>query len=108
MNIKILLTQILLYAKINVSNEGSNKMIDYNYIISILKDFGRTKGHVWLVKGYCNNAYKVQLKYDTTRRYFMTPIYNKTEKIPSMCRVPQDVFENNVKYLLQNGYTISF
>jgi hypothetical protein len=107
MNIKILLTQILSYAKINVSNERSNKM-SYEDIIDILKAYGRTKGHVWLVKGYCNNAYKVQLKYDTTRRYFMTPIYDKTEKIPSMRRVPQDVFENNVKYLLQNGYTISF
>lgn len=87
-------------------------MTDYNYIINILKDFGRTKGHVWLVKGYCNNCTIVQLKYDTTRRYFMTRIYALSEtneycNIP-LQRVPQDVFENNVKYLLSKGYTLSF
>ena len=83
----------------------------YEEIIEILKEYGRTKGHVWLVKGYCNNAYIVQLKYDTTRRYFMTPIYAIYESyhgnIP-MQRVSQDVFENNVRYLLNQGYTIAF
>lgn len=84
----------------------------FEEIMEILKDYGRTKGHVWLVKGYCNNAYIVQLKYDTTRRYFMTRIYAVYEtyeynNIP-LQRVPQDVFENNVRYLLSQGYTISF
>lgn len=83
----------------------------FEEIMEILRDYGRTKGHVWLAKGYCNNAYKVQLKYDTTRRYFMTPIYAIYEEyhanIP-MRRVPQDVFENNVKFLLAHGYTIAF
>lgn len=80
----------------------------YEEIIEILKEYGRTKGHVWLVKGYCNNAYIVQLKYDTTRRYFMTPIYARYEGNIPMRRIPQDVFENNVRYLLNQGYTISF
>ncbi len=84
----------------------------YQDIMEILKDYGRTKGHVWLVKGYCNNANIVQLKYDTTRRYFMTRIYtlsetNEYHNIP-LQRVPQDVFQNNVEYLLSQGYTISF
>jgi hypothetical protein len=84
----------------------------YQDIMGILKDYGRTKGHVWLVKGYCNDATIVQLKYDTTRRYFMTRIYALSEtneycNIP-LQRVSQDVFQNNVEYLLSQGYTISF
>lgn len=89
-------------------------MIDYNYIINILKDFGRTKGHVWLVltDKHCGAlASKVDLKYDTTRRYFMSQIHQVYEEyrenVP-LTRVPQDVFENNVKYLLSKGYTLSF
>jgi hypothetical protein len=107
MNIKILLTQILLYAKINVSNEGRNKM-SYEDIIDILKAYGRTRGHVWLIKGFCENAIIVQLKYDTTRRYFMTRGYGLSETDIPLQRVPQDVFENNVKYLLSKGYTVCY
>ena len=83
----------------------------YEEVIEILKDYGRTKGSVWLIQGYGNGAYKVQLKYDTTRRYWMTPMYILYEEyhgnIP-LQRVPQDVFESNVKYLLEHGYTICY
>jgi hypothetical protein len=61
-----------------------------------------------IIKGYCNDCKVVQLEYDHTRRYFMTPIYNRYDKVPPMQRVSRDVFENNVKYLLDKGYTLSF
>ncbi len=83
----------------------------YFDIMEILKDYGRTKGYVWLVKGCCNTANIVQLKYDTTRRYYMSQIHRVYEKYHNnvpLQRVPQDVFQNNVEYLLSQGYTISF
>jgi hypothetical protein len=88
-----------------------NYTITYEDIKDILKEYGRKKGKVWLTYGYGRTAYVVQLKYDTSRRYFVTPIYAHYESyhknIP-MVRVPMDVFKSEVEYLLQNGYTISF
>lgn len=80
----------------------------YEEVFSLLKDYGKHKGNVWLVKGYCNNCKVVQLEYDNTRRYFMTPIYNRYDKVPPMQRVSRDVFMSNVEYLLSKGYTLSF
>lgn len=80
----------------------------YEDVLSCLRNFGRHKGEVWLTKGYCNDCKIVQLKYDNTRRYFMTHIYDRYNKVPPLQRVSQDVFESNVKYLLDNGYTLSF
>lgn len=79
----------------------------YKEIIEILKDFGRTKGHVWFFNSITRK--KIDLKYDTTRRYFMTTLYNGDyEKTPSMQRVSQDVFENNIKWLSEHGFSICF
>lgn len=92
-----------------------NYTITYKDIEEILKDYGRTKGHVWLTLTTSNDcgrfAKKVDLKYDTTRRYFMSQIhqaYEEYHKNIALQRVPQDVFQNNVEYLLSQGYTISF
>lgn len=92
-----------------------NYTITYEDIEEILKDYGRTKGHVWLTlttpKECGRFAKKVDLKYDTTRRYFMSQIHRAWEEYHnniSLQRVPQDVFQNNVEYLLKKGYTISF
>lgn len=85
--------------------------MSYEEVMDILKQYGRTKGHVWLCKGYLHKARIIQLEYDTTRRYFMTPMYRAYEaynKTISMQRVPQDVFEDNVKFLLENGFTLAF
>lgn len=80
----------------------------YEEVFRCLRNFGRHKGKVWLTKGYGNDCKVVQLEYDHTRRYFMTPIYNRYDKVPPMQRVSQDVFQSNVMYLLRNGYTLSF
>ena len=85
--------------------------MNYNDVMEVLKEFGRTKGHVWLCKGWGRKARIIQLKYDTTRRYFMTPMYRVYEAYDNkiaMQRVPQDVFEDNVKFLLENGFTLAF
>ena len=39
----------------------------YEEVFSLLKDYGKHKGNVWLVKGYCNDCKVVQLEYDYTR-----------------------------------------
>jgi hypothetical protein len=91
-----------------VKFQGGIIGMNYENVFSWLKDYGRHKGKVWLTKGYCNDCKVVQLEYDHTRRYFMTPIYNRYDKVPPMQRVSRDVFENNVKYLLDKGYTLSF
>lgn len=89
--------------------------MNFEEIMEILKDYGRTKGHVWLVlttPTKCGRfAYKVDLKYDTTRRYYMSQIHQAYEEYHdniSLQRIPQDVFKSNVEYLLKKGYTISF
>ena len=85
--------------------------MNYEEVMEVLKEFGRTKGNVCLTKGYGRKARIIQLKYDTTRRYFMTPmhrLYESFNKDIPMQRVPQDVFENNVKFLLENDFTLAF
>lgn len=78
--------------------------MSYKDIESIVKEYGRHKGKVWLTPPtYPYNVNQVQLKYDNTRRYFMSWIGCDT-----LIRVPQDVFESNVRFLLKKGYTISF
>ena len=108
--------------------------MNYSEILEIVKEYGNRTGFVWLTKGTLNDAVSVLLKYDSTRRYFMsqpTPrkdfcrenethveyhnngetaivTTTKWKKRPSLQRVTEDVFRSNVEYLLKNGYTICF
>ena len=108
--------------------------MNYSEVFEIVKEYGGHTGFVWLTKGTLNDAHCVMLKYDSTRRYFMSQItpsrdfvrehethveYHKNgetalvttttwTKRPALQRVPADVFKNNVEQLLKEGYTISF
>lgn len=108
--------------------------MNYEEIMEILREFGRHTGFVWLTKGTLNDAQCVMLKYDSTRRYFMSQItpsrefvrdhethveYHKNGETalittttwkarPTLQRVSADVFKSNVEQLLKEGYTISF
>ena len=106
----------------------------YSEVLEIVKEYGSKTGFVWLAKGTLNDSQCVMLKYDSTRRYFMSQItphkdfYRESEthveyhnngetaivttskwkRRPSLQRVTKDVFKSNVEYLLENGYTICF
>ena len=102
--------------------------MNYKDIMEILKDYGRHTGFVWL--NNVSNHKSVMLKYDSHRRYFMSQITERTDfdrditytigedehisfttvwnKRPTLTRLPQDVFMNNVEYLLSHGYSICF
>lgn len=108
--------------------------MNYSDVFEIVKEYGKHTGFVWLTKGTLNDAQCVMLKYDSTRRYFMsqiTPNRNFARecethveyksngvtalvttttwtKRPALQRVSADVFKNNVEQLLKEGYTISF
>lgn len=112
----IYLTNKIKYDNMVIVRKGGNEM-SYKEIIEILKTYGRTTGHVWLAK----NHNIVLLKYDTSRRYFLSKINPRDEydyeiiqgktvwhKRPKLTRVSQLKFECNVKWLLKNGYTICF
>lgn len=106
-----------------------NYEITFEDIMDILKEFGGHTGYVWLTNTDTDKA--VMLKYDSTRRYFMSNVVNRhTEfskdtkfildddynyhfetvwkKRPPLQRVPQDVFESNVRFLITHGYYICF
>ena len=94
--------------------------MNYKDIMEILKDYGRHTGFVWL--NNVSNHKSVMLKYDSHRRYTdfdrdITYTIDKDEHIsfttvwnkrPTLTRLPQDVFMNNVEYLLSHGYSICF
>lgn len=105
--------------------------ITFEDIMDILKEFGRHTGCVWLSN--TNTGKVVMLKYDSTRRYFMSNIANlrtefsKDSKLvlddeegdsyhfettwyirPTLQRVPQDVFESNVRFLMAHGYYVGY
>lgn len=108
--------------------------MNYSDVLEIVKEYGKRTGFVWLTKGTLNDAQCVMLKYDSTRRYFMsqiTPNKNFVRecethveykpngvtalittttwfKRPTLQRVSADVFKSNVEQLLKEGYTISF
>lgn len=108
--------------------------MNYSEVFGIVKEYGKRTGFVWLTKGTLNDAQCVMLKYDTTRRYFMSQITPSKEfvrenethveykpngvtalvttttwsKRPILQRVSADVFKSNVEQLLKEGYTISF
>lgn len=108
--------------------------MNYSEVFEIVKEYGKRTGFVWLTKGILNDAQCVMLKYDTTRRYFMSQITPSKEfvrenethveykpngvtalvttttwsKRPILQRVSADVFKSNVEQLLKEGYTISF
>lgn len=108
--------------------------MNYSDVLEIVKEYGKRTGFVWLTKGTLNDAQCVMLKYDTTRRYFMSQITPSKEfvrenethveykpngvtalvttttwsKRPILQRVSADVFKSNVEQLLKEGYTISF
>lgn len=108
--------------------------MNYSEVFEIVKEYGKRTGFVWLTKGTLNDAHCVMLKYDTTRRYFMSQITPSKEfvrenethveykpngvtalvttttwtKRPALQRVSADVFKSNVEQLLKEGYTISF
>jgi hypothetical protein len=108
--------------------------MNYSDVFEIVKEYGKRTGFVWLTKGTLNDAQCVMLKYDTTRRYFMSQItpsrdfvrdyethveYHKNGETalittttwkarPTLQRVSADVFKSNVEQLLKEGYTISF
>lgn len=108
--------------------------MNYSEVFEIVKEYGKRTGFVWLTKGTLNDAHCVMLKYDTTRRYFMSQITPSKEfvrenethveykpngvtalvttttwsKRPILQRVSADVFKSNVEQLLKEGYTISF
>jgi hypothetical protein len=102
--------------------------MNYKEIMEILKEFGNKTGYVWLSNSISRKC--IMLKYDSTRRYFMSQItdfrdfdkvttayfkgdnkphvYTKWNKRPSLQRVSKDTFKSNVEYLLQHGYSICF
>lgn len=108
--------------------------MNYSEVFEIVKEYGKRTGFVWLTKGTLNDAQCVMLKYDSTRRYFMSQITPSKEfvrknethveykpngvtalvttttwsKRPILQRVSADVFKSNVEQLLKEGYTISF
>ena len=108
--------------------------MNYSDVLEIVKEYGGRTGFVWLAKGTLNDAQCGMLKYDSTRRYFMSQIapsrefvrehethveYHKNgetalvttttwTKRPALQRVSADVFKSNVEQLLKDGYTISF
>lgn len=108
--------------------------MNYSEVFEIVKEYGKRTGFVWLTKGTLNDSKHVMLKYDTTRRYFMSQIVPRKEFVrnnethveyhnngetaivttttwearPTLQRVSADVFKSNVEQLLKEGYTISF
>lgn len=108
--------------------------MNYSEVFEIVKEYGKRTGFVWLTKGTLNDAQCVMLKYDSTRRYFMSQITPSKDfvrehethveykpngvtalvttttwsKRPILQRVSADVFKSNVEQLLKEGYTISF
>lgn len=108
--------------------------MNYSEVFEIVKEYGKRTGFVWLTKGTLNDSKHVMLKYDTTRRYFMSQITPSREFVrenethveykpsgvtalvttttwkerPTLQRVTEDVFRNNVEQLLKEGYTISY
>ena len=108
--------------------------MNYSEVFEIVKEYGGHTGFVWLTKGTLNDSTHVMLKYDSTRRYFISQVtpsrefvrehethveYHKNgetalvttttwTKRPVLQRVSADVFKSNVEQLLKEGYTISF
>lgn len=105
--------------------------ITFEDIMDILKEFGGHTGYVWLTNTDTDKV--VMIKYDSTRRYFMSNVVNRLtefnrdsnlviddeegnsyhfetvwKKRPTLQRVPQDVFESNVRFLISHGYYICF
>lgn len=100
----------------------------YEEVMEILREFGRHTRYVWLSNSMTGKA--VMIKYDSTRRYFMSQIrpwreFDKESHLevleddspliittwkssPSLQRVTQDVFESNINWLLNHGYYICF
>lgn len=108
--------------------------MNYLDVLEVVKEYGKRTGFVWLTKGTLNDAQCVMLKYDSTRRYFMSQITPSKDfvrehethveyklngvtalvttttwtKRPTLQRVSADVFRSNVEQLLKEGYAISF
>lgn len=84
--------------------------MSYTDVLGILKEFGRKTKCVWLTSGSCNNMKCIMLKYDNTRRYYMSQILTRKDfrKKAPLQRVSEDTFKSNVEYLLQHGYSICF
>ena len=108
--------------------------MNYSEVFEIVKEYGGHTGFVWLTKGTLNDSTHVMLKYDSTRRYFMSQVTPSRDfvrehethveykpngvtalittttwtKRPALQRVSADVFKSNVEQLLREGYTISF
>ena len=80
-------------------------MITIKDVLEILKDYGGHTKKVWLYN--VDSTQKVMLKYDSTRRYFMSQIELRNGKC-ALQRVPKDVFVNNVEYLMNKGFHICF
>ena len=74
-------------------------------IMEIVKEFGGHTKKVWLSNSTTRQM--VMLKYDSTRRYFMSQIKGWNDKKP-LQRVPKDVFVNNIEYLMSQGFYICF
>ena len=74
-------------------------------VLEIVKEYGGHTKKVWLSN--CDTKTMVMLKYDSTRRYFMSQIKGWKEEKP-LQRVPKDVFINNIEYLMSKGYYICF
>lgn len=75
--------------------------MDYNELRDIIKEYGKLKGKVWFFNS--TTRQKVLVKYDTTRRYFISDINGK-----KLYRVPQKAFQNVIEYLSRNEFYICF
>lgn len=74
-------------------------------LMEIIKEFSTRKNRVWFYNS--DTMQRVEVKRDTWRRYYMSPIHSRYEEA-TLSRMASSDFISNVEYLINHNFYICY